>query len=85
MKIRPLYLLVLGGALLLGGCAAGPAPQGVSAAAPPRCAGGAEAPGPQSCPPFTRRYSARELRQTGHMNAARALAALEPAVTAQGP
>ncbi|MDA8349665.1 MAG: hypothetical protein M0038_12830 [Pseudomonadota bacterium] len=86
MNIRPLSLLVLGGALLLGGCAAGPAPQGGRVAAQPPCAGGAEAPGHRpSCSPFARRYSARELRQTGHVNAARALAALDPAVTAQGP
>jgi hypothetical protein len=85
MKIRPLLILVLGSALLLGGCAGGPAPRGASRLAQQRCAGGAGTLRSQSCSPFTRRYSAQALRQTGHMNAARALATLDPAVTAQGP
>ncbi len=85
MKIRPLYLLVLGGALLLGGCAAGPAPQGVASARARHCAGDGEPLGRTCCRPFTRCYSAHALRQTGYTNPARALAALDPAVTVQGP
>ncbi len=85
MKIRPLLPIVLAGAVLLGGCAGGPAPKGTATAAAGACGQAAHPPGSPSCSPFTRRYSGQQLRQTGHTNAARALSALDPAVTTQGP
>ena len=85
MKIRPLLPIVLAGAGLLGGCAGGPAPKGTATAAAGACGQAAHPPGSPSCSPFTRRYSGQQLRQTGHTNAARALSALDPAVTTQGP
>jgi hypothetical protein len=85
MKTRSLLPIVLASALLLGGCAGGPSPRGEATAAAGACGHAAHPLGSQSCSPFTRRYSARQLSQTGHMNPARALATLDPAVTTQGP
>lgn len=77
-------LIVLGSAIALAGCSSLPAPKGPAtarAAACPRSAGHLK---PDACPPFGRSYSQQDLRQTGHLNLARALQALDPSVTATG-
>ncbi len=78
-------LIVLGSAIALAGCSSLPAPKGPETAAAASCPKDAPKVGPQACRPFSRTYSGRELRQTGHTNLARALQALDPSVTTSGP
>lgn len=85
--IRPL-LIVLGSAIALAGCASLPAHPGSETAAAlssSTCPRGAEQIGPNACRPFERRYSGRQLRETGQTNLADALKMLDPSVSTGGP
>ncbi len=77
-------LIVIASAAALAGCATLPAPKGTETAVAARCLRGVPRGGAGTCQAFTRTYSARQLRQTGHTNLARALQSLDPGVTATG-
>jgi hypothetical protein len=75
--------------LALAGCASAPqkqAPTAQADAAPATCLStGSRVPRERNeCASIGRSYSAEELQQTGHIDTARALQALDPSITASG-